>query len=182
MKYMHLPLIVPGSDIGPPAVLHQLVQERALEPVFDGHYLTGLLPESYRLRAHIAGHFMPNDTIVALDSAVWVYAGGNIPDRLSIVLKPGTKSPPYTSPLRIIRTDLEDGDIVTIDGVPVTSRERTVVDLARWFKTSDAVSAIQKLAQHGADLHAAKAMIGHKRRNCVIAHEVVNKAMAANRS
>jgi len=173
-----LPLIVSASDLGPPPVVHQLVQERAVRPVFNDHYLTGRFKDTPKLRARIAEFFMPPRSAIALESALWVYAGGPIPHVLSVLLPARNPPLPQRSKIRGIRTDFDLTDIAGVDGIAVTTKERTVVDLARWCDSQTAREGIRTLAQLGADLAQAKSMIGHKRRNCVRAHELVNAVIA----
>lgn len=176
MNAMTLPLIAAGKDLGPPPVVHQLVQERALRPVFNDHYLLGAFTDTMKLRARIAGFFLPTRGVVAAESALWVYLGGLRPNYFTALLTPGSSAPPRSSGIRVIRTALDPTSIAGIEGVPITTKDRTIADLARWCDPDLARAGIIKLIRLGGELAQARKLIPARGRNCVTAHDVLNSA------
>lgn len=159
MGNMFLPLIAPGSDIAPAPVVHQLVQERALQPVFNEHYLTHPLPDTRQTRAQICGHFLPIGAAIARSGAVWVYCGGPLPARLSIIMPLRSSPPAVSQNLDVLRTDFSLSDITGISGVAITTLERTVFDVARWNSPEIARPQIRKLLNLGADIRQARSLL-----------------------
>jgi Protein of unknown function (DUF559) len=75
----------------------------------------------------------------ALYGAKWIDAGGP----LEII---HTNRNPLPG-LRIRSNRIEDDEFQLLDGIPVTTPARTVLDLACWYPTVDAVAAIDALAR-----------------------------------
>src|SRR5690625_219303 len=170
---MVLPLVCPGSRIGPALIVHQLLQERVIEPLFCEHYLIGDLALSFARRARIAQVFAPPNAVLATLTATWVYVGGPVPARLTVVLEPGSTGPRRSFAIRVVRTSVKSADLTVVDGVPITSMERTVVDLARWEPDRVAREAITELVSAGADMERAIRMVPDKQRNSARARDLL---------
>lgn len=176
---MTLPLIVAGADLAPPPVLHQLVQERALRPVFNDHYLLGQFPDTPLLRARIAEYFLPTHAVVAAQSARWIYLGGTVPEVLTVLRPPHTSPLPPRINIRAIRTSYNAAAVTNIEGVPLTTKERTIVDLARWCPTEVARHEISQLLTLQVDVAEIYQLISNQGRNSVSIHELISGALAA---
>src|SRR5690625_863599 len=116
---MPVPLIAARSEIGPLPVVHQLVQECAIRPLFYDHYLVGDLPNTVHLRARAAGHFLPPEAVLGSLTATWIFAGGSPPNQITVLMEPGSSPRVGRWGIHITRTTITDEETVRIGGGPV---------------------------------------------------------------
>ncbi|TRW44287.1 type IV toxin-antitoxin system AbiEi family antitoxin [Georgenia yuyongxinii] len=140
-----------------PNQLTDLVRDGALVRPFQGIYLPVGTAEDPEARARAIGMLLPDGATLGRETAAWLH-GVDVrpPDRF--------RDPPlleclsdreiFLNPLRRpeVRgylTDLNPGDIVEVDGVPVTSPARTALDLARYSERYMGLAALDMFSHAG---------------------------------
>lgn len=102
------------------AIAHQT---RDLRRIHDGVYLTGDAPITLEQR-WLAATLTAPDTVLALETAAWVFGMRRAHPGPLVVLRPGSGGPELRDSLRIHRSTLRD--TTTFAGIPITTAERTV--------------------------------------------------------
>jgi|GEM_PF-6809204 len=144
--------LVKGAEIAPAPVVQQLWQERLIERVFDDLYVTIDRELTQTMRAACAAKLLPRGAIVSHLSAAWVHCGGKSPMFPEGILRPNTfDSTAYQSTV-IRRISIEDDEIQFIGNIPITTPERTVIDLARWSNNEHAEHGITRLIGLGVQI------------------------------
>lgn len=128
-------------DLGlrPPDIA-ELVKEGVLVQPFRGVFVAATQIDVPEVRAAALGLVLPPGAAVAREMAAWLWGiDARPPGRhaqppiLECVVDAGTSTPPRLDGVRAYAASLPDGDVVQHLGVPVTSAERTVLDLARYL-------------------------------------------------
>lgn len=136
-----------------PHAIRQLVDAGTLEPVLDGAYRVTAVPldELARCAAVCAAH---PDVVIAGPTAGRLWGFRRLPrDRRVHVIAPPASHPTIASWVRAYRTAAIHPDDVVVrpDGIRVTSRARTALDLSRVVPRPDALSIVEQ-AMHDGDL------------------------------
>ena len=105
-------------------------------------------PSTYRLadlgdsthsRIAAALRSLPNGSVVAGRTAAWIHGTAlGVDDEIEVNV-PSESGISTRAGVRVRRVELARADVVTVDGLPVTSPSRTIADLAR---TDDLVTAV----------------------------------------
>lgn len=144
--------LVEGAEIAPAPVVHQLWQERLIERVFDDLYITIDSELTETMRALCAAKLLPRNAVVSHLSAVWVHCGGKSPQFAEGILPPNTFDSTAYETTVIRRISIAETDIRPVGKIPVTTPERTVVDLARWSSSEQAHYGITRLMESGVEI------------------------------
>jgi very-short-patch-repair endonuclease len=100
-----------------------------LVPVFDGVYVAGPVDDQPRTMWRAATLTTP-DTALARESAAAAYGFWDRPAPRITVVRPGSGGPRLIDGLRVYRSLTLQGDLTDLDGLPITTPERTIMDLA----------------------------------------------------
>jgi very-short-patch-repair endonuclease len=100
-----------------------------LVPVFDGVYVAGPVGDAPRTMWRAATLTTP-DTFLTRESAATAYGFWDRPAPRITVVRPGNGGPMVLDGLRVYRSRTLDGDLTGLDGLPITTPERTIMDLA----------------------------------------------------
>lgn len=128
-------------DLGVSAIeLRDLLRTREVLQVFRGVYVPAAAVEDPLVRAAAAAAVLPPGAAVARETAAWLYGVDcrspgehRRPLSLCCVVPAGAHAPPRHAGLVSYQAALPEADVVEHLGVPVTSAERTVLDLARYL-------------------------------------------------
>lgn len=112
------------------------------------------------LRAQALVRRVPRRAVIGRLSAVWVHLGGSAPPRLELLVGPGARRVDPRPDLQSHEATLADGDVDLLDGVPVTSVQRTGVDVARYVDGPQADRCLHRLVDIGLDVEAALGTLG----------------------
>ena len=130
------------------AALHRAVRTGRIRRLRRGAYAA---PDSARdpVIQAVAAQQACRGSVVSHRSAALVHGlplFGPLPDRPDLTVAPRTTGDVAQAHLR--RATLRDHDVAVVDGVPVTSVARTLVDLARWCGAETAVVAADYALNH----------------------------------
>ncbi len=125
-------------------------------------------PYSHLLRAAALAAQLPPRLIVELQSAAWVWGAlASPPPRQQVCADIGARTRPAGLHRMVIReVVIDEGDVVTLAGVKITTPLRTAIDLARFSSTFDArdrgaVTFLMRLGTFGVSECAA--VMGRRR-------------------
>jgi hypothetical protein len=133
-----------------------LVRDRGVRRLVAGVYADAASPDTMQLRLSAVSRVLPDGVVVARRSASWVLGVDALDPR----------GYPATPPVEVLATepalrlrrglvtsfsadDLRDDDVVTIDGVRLTSPLRTACDLGRFVPRPQALAAIDSFLHAG---------------------------------
>ncbi|MGS2618144.1 endonuclease domain-containing protein [Micromonospora sp. LZ34] len=120
--------------------------------LFHNVYADARLEISHRTRCRAAASWLfPPGCAIAGRSAVALHGGATCgpDDDVEVVVEPSTRFGPLAG-LLIHVAPWREGEVSRIDGVPVTTVERTCWDVACWLDVIDAVALIDSLGHVGA--------------------------------
>jgi very-short-patch-repair endonuclease len=100
-----------------------------LIPVFDGVYVAGPVDGQPRTMWRAATLTTP-DTALARESAAMAYGFWDRAVPHITVVRPGNGGPMLLDGLRVYRSATLEGDLTDLGGIPITTPERTIMDLA----------------------------------------------------
>jgi very-short-patch-repair endonuclease len=100
-----------------------------LEPICDGVYAVGPVGDDDRTRWMAATLTAPG-TVLAMHSAGAAWGVWDRPVPLITVVRPGSGGPEELDGVLVHRSIRLDGETTELDGIPITTAERTVIDLA----------------------------------------------------
>lgn len=98
-------------------------------------------------RARTYTDVLPAGAVVCRGSALWVHTGRFRPVRLEASGSAGQRVPGGSPRCRAAA--LDDGDVVVLGGVPVTTPVRTACDLARFWQPAAAADGLLALRAAG---------------------------------
>jgi hypothetical protein len=147
------PVTVPdgiqADDVGATA-WQVLLREGALRPVWGSVATPADRPATPAVRATALRPLVPPRAVVGRAAAVWVHAGGPLPDRFDVLVPPRARRP-SPHPLRVPHeSPLPVHDVVRLGEVRVTTVVRTALDVARWVPHQEAVPLLRRLIGHAA--------------------------------
>lgn len=132
-----------------------LVADGQVRRVLDDVYVDSRVPDGPDTRCRAVSSILPEGAVVARRTAAWVHGLDLFGPRgalESLVVECVTPSPFARVRRRGVRgyvADLDAGDTVLCHRVPVTSKVRTAVDLARWLARPHALAAIDAMTHAG---------------------------------
>lgn len=135
--------------------LRDLVAAGRVVRVFRGVYLASFLVDDPLARARAVGLLLPPGAAVCRDSAAWLHGvdtrlPGRHRDRPRLqCLVPADATPPRHAGLEAFSSRLPPQDVCLVGSVPVTTPERTAVDLGRWAPPHVALAALDAFANRG---------------------------------
>lgn len=131
--------------LGSEALAAKVMPERAMrslfEPVHPGVYAPGGIALTARERARAAWLWSRRNGVIAGNSAAAMLGAKWVNPTLDAELVHGNRRPP--AGIVVHSETLLPGEVVEVDGMPVTSPARTAFDVGRW--TSSRLSAVQRL-------------------------------------
>jgi very-short-patch-repair endonuclease len=131
-----------------------LVRHGDVREVVHGAYVSADVPDTLGLRAAALSRLVPARTVVCRRTAAWLY-GVDV-----MALGAHLKTPPVEllvpAGTAAVRRGgaigysgvLADHEVVEIDGLRVTTPQRTALDLARWLPLLDGVPAVDAMLHH----------------------------------
>jgi hypothetical protein len=135
------------------AALWRLLTEGSVVQASRGVYVPAEHAADPVVRARALARVLPRGAAVSRVGAAWIHgvdcrAPGQLTDPLPLDCVVATgREPPSPRGVSGHVDRLPDGDVVHVDGVPVTSPERTAVDLARFLPTFMGLAAVDALAR-----------------------------------
>ncbi len=133
-----------------------LVKERGVRRLLAGVYADAATPDTMQLRLSAVARVLPDGVVLARRSAAWVLGVDALDPRGYPATPPVevVASDPRLRPRRgLVRShsaeDLRPDDIVTIDGVRLTTPLRTASDLGRFVPRPQALAAIDAFLHAG---------------------------------
>lgn len=148
--------------------LARLVAAGRVRRVLDDVYADSRVPDTIDSRCQAVALVLPEGAVVARRTAAWVHGvdlfgpGGACE---SLTVECVTPSPFARVRRRGVRgyvADLDMDDTVLRNRVPVTSKVRTAVDLARWLTRPHALAAIDAMARAGLVTQAQMMEFAHR--------------------
>ena len=131
--------------LGSEALAAKAMPERAMRSLFDvvypGVYCPGDIEMAARHRAQAAWLWSRRKAVIAGNSAAALLGAKWVSPALDAELIHANRHPP--AGIAVHSEILLPGEVVEVDGMPVTSPARTAFDLGRW--TSSRLRAIQRL-------------------------------------
>jgi hypothetical protein len=131
--------------LGSEGLAAKAMPERAMrllyEAVYPGVYAPGDIELTARDRAHAAWLWSRRKAVVAGNSAAALLGAKWVSAALDADLIHDNRHPP--DGIAVHSETLLPGEVVEVDGMPVTSSPRTAFDLGRW--TSSRLHAVQRL-------------------------------------
>jgi len=141
-------------DVGGPVAWQVLVREGAVTVVRgDAGCAPGTRVDA-ALRAGLVGPEVPTGAVVTGRTAAWIHTGAGDGSGLDLTYPAGRHQPDRPAGARLWQSPLLTADVVRLAGVPVTSPERTVVELV--LRDGDPVDLVAALAGAGVDLGRAR--------------------------
>ncbi|MFI9486397.1 hypothetical protein ACIG47_08385 [Promicromonospora sp. NPDC052451] len=184
-----VPLVVTPAHVGGPVAWSDLMRSGALTELYDGAAVGPASAVDARHRALALAPEVPASCVLAAATAAWVHTGvydGGAAQAwpagapVEVAYSPGRRCP-VPRPGRVARRAPGlAADTVRPAGVPVTSPDRTAVDVARTVPAEAAVPVLVALAGHGADLGRAARLLDRRAR--VVGRPAAHRALAAARA
>lgn len=122
--------VVRPADVGGSVAFGELIRHGALTTVYGESAVPTGTTQTPALRAAALAPSMPRGTVIAGASAVWVHAGGQAPETLTLICPPGTARPRRLSTIHARYVKLLAGETMLSGDVRVTAPLRTVLDVA----------------------------------------------------
>lgn len=138
-------------DAVPGSVWTGLVLDGVVRPTWGGVAVRADLPPVPALRAACVSHLLPSHGVVGRRTAAWVHTGRSRPHRADVLVPAGRRRPDAHPARTCAEAAFGPGDVVDAGGVPVTSVQRTGLDLARWLPADAAAEAVAALVPCGFD-------------------------------
>lgn len=123
------------------------LRSKAWRPLFRDIYADAHLPVSHRTRCKVAASWLipPGGAVAGRAAAALYGAVRPGPDEpVDVIVPAGTRFGPLAG-LRVHSATLDGGDLRRVDGMTVTSPERTCWDIARWLYVVEAMVVIDSL-------------------------------------
>ncbi len=148
-------MLVRPPDVGGRVAWDVLVRDGVLRVVADDAAVSARTPVTASTRAAALAPRVPAHAVLTGPTAVWVYCGGRMPELLYVAHRPGTHRPDVWAFTAVWSFPGLVADSVLLGGVPVTTPERTAVELALRLAPDVAVPLLADLRAAGTDLAAA---------------------------
>jgi hypothetical protein len=133
-----------------------LAQDRAVREVYRGLFVAADLPDTLDLRFDIMRAVLPPDVSVARRAAAWLQGHDFLDVRgwpgtppVEVVTKRAARRPQHGLVTAHVARDLLPSDLMTLNGLHMTTPLRTVADLIRHLSRSDALVAIDSYLSSG---------------------------------
>ncbi|MCR6690131.1 hypothetical protein [Cellulomonas sp.] len=172
-----LPRLVRRDDLSSAAWTGMLL-DGALTPLWGGVAVTGTPPPSAADRAAALAPLLTRRGVVGREAAAWVHTGAAPPARACVLVPCGVRRPDPAPGRYCAEALLGEDDVALVGGVPVTTVDRTALDVARWLPREVALPALVALVGVGLDLAAARRGLQALRGRAHVrdAHAVVDDA------
>ncbi|MBT0995011.1 hypothetical protein KIN34_12040 [Cellulomonas sp. DKR-3] len=168
--------LVRREDVGA-AAWTGMLRDGVLTVVRQDVATVGPVPPGAPDRARALEPLLPRHGVVGRDAAAWVHTGTLEPLRACVLVPCGVRRPNAQPGRTCAEADLPPDDVLRLGAVPVTTIERTAVDVARWLEPDRAVDVLVGLVVAGLDLddtcRRLDALAG--RRNLRAAREVLRR-------
>jgi hypothetical protein len=154
-----LPL-VRRADVSAPVWTGMLL-DGTLRPLWDGVAVLAGHVVTPALRLSALEDLVPHRGVVGRSAAVWVHGGGTRPDKVAVLVRPGSRRPDPHPVRRAAQGPLPDEDVLDLGTGRVTTVQRTGLDVARYTAHDDeAARLLSMLLPLGFDPEAAAAALG----------------------
>ena len=127
---------------GDRAIAHRLAAGR-LVPVYDGVYAVAPLPIEERTR-WMAATLTAQGSVLSHASAGAAWAVRLFNGQFEIVTRPGDGGPEHLDGVLVCRSRTLAGNTTTLDGIPITTPERTLIDLAPHLRDRALARAVRE--------------------------------------
>lgn len=136
-----------------PDALRWLCRLRVIEPVLHGVYVGSHVEQDLAVRAAAVSLVVPADAVLCRRTAAFLHGvdlrvPAEPPLPVEVLVPPGT-TPPRRAGCIAHQAAIPAADIATIHGIPVTTGQRTALDLARLRPRVEAIVAVDLLAHRG---------------------------------
>jgi hypothetical protein len=152
--------LVNAADVGGPGAFRVMVRNGALLPWFGEYGVSPGTVSTPELRARNIALAIPevstysSSIFVAGLTATWIYCDTPRPEAIELLYRQGQFCP--TLPGTYLRSGRNlSSHCVSIEGIRVTSLERTMADVALWYDDDAAVPAIKALMEVGGNIESA---------------------------
>lgn len=131
--------------------VRRLLRDGRLRRVFTSVYVDAGVPDSLALRAAAVAKVVPPGDVICLRTAAWLWGtdvlamGGHRQIPPVDVMGPSCSAAPRRGGCVGRTGPLPDGDVVWLNGVPVTTPARTAADLLRLLRRPDALASFDAL-------------------------------------
>lgn len=105
---------------------------RGLHRMHDGVFLTGHAPPT-QWQAHRAATLTTRGSVLAFESAAFAYGIRRFAPPVDLIVRRGSGGPEQRDGLIVHRSTMIDA--TTLDGIPITTAERTIADM--WLRLPD---------------------------------------------
>ena len=134
------------------AAVERMLRDGTLRRVLRGVYVSGITPDSFHLRAAALRLVVARDALVVDRTAGWLHGveactpGEKLPP--FDVLSPRRRSAPHVGGRHLVARD-----VMTVDGLLVTTPLRTALDLGRTLRPGAALATLDQLLASGSFAH-----------------------------
>lgn len=127
----------------------ELAHDRMIREVYPGLFVDSSLPDTLQLRFDIIRQFLSPHVVVARRAAAWI-EGVDILDHrglprtppIEVLTRRASDRPKHALVKAHVARELRPQDVMSLDGVQVTTPLRTAADLARHLPRADALVAV----------------------------------------
>ncbi len=137
------------------------------------------VPVTKALRACLLASQCPANSVLILDSALWVWTGDFHSAAIHRHRVTCAPAPGHSTKSQTHRMVLRSHDVQLVGDVYVTTLERTAVDLLTQWGLAEAVEGILDLAHHGLSWEAVVDDIGRRPRNRVVHAALIGQISAS---
>lgn len=131
-----------------------LVRQGDIREIVHGAYVSTDVPDTFGLRAAGLSRLVPPRAVICRRSAAWLYgvdvmalgAHVDVPP-VEFLVPAGTAAVRRAGAIGYSAV-LADHEVTEIDGLRVTTPQRTTLDLARWLPLLDGVPAVDAMLHH----------------------------------
>jgi hypothetical protein len=175
------PALRAGEDY-PRAVLEVMRRDGLVVPVAGGVYLPA---DVAGLRTHrrAALHLLtPPEAVVGLLAAAWAHGCDVSPAPVDLLVSHSGAVGALRAGVRVRQIEVPPVDVVTLDGLRLTTPTRTAVDVARWLPEAQARPALAELLAAGVAVEDVLGVLqeGRRYRNAVRARRLLTEVSAAS--
>ncbi|TFH69569.1 hypothetical protein [Cellulomonas sp. HD19AZ1] len=128
-----------------------LLRDGLITPVWGGAARVAACTEDPAVRVAALAALVPERGVIGRATAVWVHVGGPSPARADVLVRTRARRPDPHPDRRTHEAELSDADVLTIDGVRVTTVLRTALDVARWLPPAQSLPLLRALRDVGLD-------------------------------
>ena len=146
--------LVRREDVAP-AVWTGMLLDGALVPLWHGVAVCAGAAATAELRLAALSDLVPRRGVVGRAAAAWVHAGGQRPDKVDVLVRPGARRADPHPLRRAAEGPLPDEDVLDLPAGRVTTVARTGLDVARYAPPDETARLLVGLLAVGFDPDAA---------------------------